>query len=95
MGEFSTSKEELSVSEPLRDIPYQLQKVHKVRERQSAHRDKWALGGLTWRTFGLSVRKIRFVFLPSCLGSNARLFERKGLSETNDYKDLSLTACNR
>lgn len=95
MGEFSTSKEELPMSEPLRDIPYQLQKVHKVRERQSAHCDKWALGGLTWRNFGLSVRKIRFVFLPSCLGSNARLFERKGLSETNDYKDLSLTACNR
>ena len=49
------------MSEPLCDVPYQLQKVHKMRERQSAYRDKWALGGLTWRTFGLSVRKIRFV----------------------------------
>lgn len=83
-----------NMSEPLHDIPYQLQKVHKVREKQSAHRDKWALGGLTWRTFGLSVRKIRFVFLPSCLGSSARLFKRRGLSETNDNQNLRLTACN-
>lgn len=87
-------KRMLKTSKPLGDIPYHQQKVHEMEERGRVHSMVCGhLGSDLEKLWALEKRQI--FFLPSCLWTRARFFQRSGLSKTNGNQDLRLTACNR